>query len=238
MDKAVLQGLLDEGLSLERIAARLGVHHSTVANWLKRHGLRAVNSERFTPKGSIPLEALEPLVAEGLTMREMGERLGRSISSVRDALAKHGLETARAARARLPPDGRPKAIERTCPRHGLTRYVKDRPHGYYRCTRCRSERVVERRRRVKEILVAEAGGCCVICGYDRFVGALEFHHLNPTTKEFGVSRSGVTRSIARSRAEARKCVLLCSNCHAEVEAGVVLLDGTSRSATEDTRIPG
>jgi transposase-like protein len=190
MDKSVLQGFLDEGMSLDRIAARLGVHHSTVANWLRRHGLRAVNSERFTPKGSIPREELEPLVAQGLTMREMGEKLGRGISSVRDALAKHGLETERAARAQLPPDSRLKQIERTCPKHGLTRYVKDRPHGYYRCVRCRSERVVERRRRVKEILVAEAGGGCVICGYDRFVGALEFHHIDPATKEFGASRSG------------------------------------------------
>jgi hypothetical protein len=30
---------------------------------------------------------------------------------------------------------------------------------------------------------------------------------------------GVTRSRAEARAEARKCVLLCANCHAEVEAG-------------------
>jgi hypothetical protein len=68
--------------------------------------------------------------------------------------------------------------------------------------------------------------------------ALEFHHIDPATKEFGVSRSGVTRSIARSRAEARKCVLLCSNCHAEVEAGVVVLDDAFRLATQYTRIPG
>jgi hypothetical protein len=30
----------------------------------------------------------------------------------------------------------------------------------------------------------------------------------------------VTRSIASFREEIAKCVLLCSNCHAEVEAGV------------------
>jgi hypothetical protein len=29
---------------------------------------------------------------------------------------------------------------------------------------------------------------------------------------------GITRSLARLRAEAAKCVLLCANCHAEVEA--------------------
>jgi hypothetical protein len=35
-----------------------------------------------------------------------------------------------------------------------------------------------------------------------------------------MSQRGVTLSLARLRAEARKCVLLCGNCHAEVEAGV------------------
>ena len=78
---------------------------------------------------------------------------------------------------------------------------------------------MRRRRRVKEILVKEAGGRCRLCGYDRCVAALEFHHLDPTTKEFGVAQNGMARSIERLRAEVRKCVLLCSNCHAEVECG-------------------
>jgi hypothetical protein len=70
------------------------------------------------------------------------------------------------------------------------------------------------------VLVAEAGGRCVICGYDRCVAALQFHHLEPSQKAFGLSKRGVTRSIEAARAEAGKCTLLCSNCHAEVEAGV------------------
>jgi hypothetical protein len=50
--------------------------------------------------------------------------------------------------------------------------------------------------------------------------ALEFHHLDPAKKEFEVNYRGCTRSLAVFRAEADKCVLLCSNCHAEVEAGI------------------
>jgi hypothetical protein len=49
---------------------------------------------------------------------------------------------------------------------------------------------------------------------------LEFHHLDPGLKEFQLSHNGATRSLARSRAEARKCILLCANCHREVEAGI------------------
>jgi hypothetical protein len=70
------------------------------------------------------------------------------------------------------------------------------------------------------LLVAEAGGCCVLCGYAESPAALHFHHIDPTTKSFGVGYTGVTRSIAAARAEAAKCVLLCATCHAEVEAGV------------------
>jgi hypothetical protein len=82
------------------------------------------------------------------------------------------------------------------------------------------EAVARRRRRVKEALVAEAGGRCLLCGYDRCIGALAFHHLDPGSKEFGLAAGGLARSLSKSRAEAAKCVLLCSNCHAEVEAGI------------------
>jgi len=83
--------------------------------------------------------------------------------------------------------------------------------------------VKEWRRRKKVQLVAERGGCCARCGYDRCLGALHFHHVDPATKRFGIAALGVARSLERARIEAAKRVLLCSNCHAEVEAGVTPL---------------
>ena len=74
-----------------------------------------------------------------------------------------------------------------------------------------------------QILVAEAGGRSQLCGYDRCVRALGFHHLDPASKSFTVAFGGLTRSIDRARTEAAKCVLLCASCHMEVEAGVTSL---------------
>jgi 5-methylcytosine-specific restriction endonuclease McrA len=86
--------------------------------------------------------------------------------------------------------------------------------------KCRREDVSAWRRRAKQRLVEEAGGKCKACGYDRYLGALQFHHLDPSTKSFSLSRRGCTRAFAELKAEAAKCVLLCANCHAEVENGV------------------
>lgn len=115
--------------------------------------------------------------------------------------------------------GAPEQAIRTCRTHGEVVFVRYGERDHFRCLTCRRERVIARRRKVKQILVQEAGGACVLCGYDRCQGALHFHHRDPSAKEFSLALNGVARSLARSRVEAAKCVLLCANCHAEVEAG-------------------
>jgi len=75
------------------------------------------------------------------------------------------------------------------------------------------------RRRLKTKAIEYKGGKCMLCGYDRCNAALEFHHLDKTTKSFGLSRNGVIRSWESIRTELDKCVLVCANCHREVETG-------------------
>jgi hypothetical protein len=79
--------------------------------------------------------------------------------------------------------------------------------------------VTRRHQKVRKILIAEAGGACAVCGYDRCVVSLHFHHVDPATKSFSIT-AATGKSLATFRAEARKCVLLCANCHGEVEAGL------------------
>ncbi len=115
------------------------------------------------------------------------------------------------------------AVARRCRRHGDTKFALVGSERRPRCKKCRAEAVARRRRRVKETLAKEAGGRCELCGYNRSFSALEFHHRDRKKKLFGIAERGLTRSIEEVRSEAKKCALLCSNCHAEVEAGLVEL---------------
>ena len=225
MERDWLEARLAEGRSIESIAKEVGKHPSTVGYWVKKHGLTSSHAERHAARGGIPREVLEGLVADGRSSHAIARELGVSQTTVRHWLKQHGLDTRRAAqlleRGSATP-GDDGVITAECGRHGMTRFGL-RGDGGFRCLACRSEAVVARRRFVKATLVAEAGGRCVLCGYDRSVAALQFHHLDPTTKAFHISRQGVTRSLARARAEAAKCALLCANCHAEVESGVATI---------------
>ncbi len=83
--------------------------------------------------------------------------------------------------------------------------------------------VVKRRKKVREMAIAYKGGVCSICGYDRCMGALEFHHPDPSQKDFSISMDGLTRSWDRVKKEIEKCVLICANCHREIHAGMTQL---------------
>lgn len=89
-----------------------------------------------------------------------------------------------------------------------------------RCLLCEAERKKRYRLKAKQTLAQEHGGKCRVCGYDKYVGALEFHHVDPATKEFNLGGTGWMDGMEKLRKEAAKCVLVCSNCHREIEAGI------------------
>jgi len=186
LSRAEIEPLIEEGLTIEKIARRLGVSDSTAKKWMKRHGLRTRGAQRR--------EVLD-------AMRSSGKR----------------------------------DTQLECRKHGLTRHISVASERRLRCAKCRAEAVSRRRRKVKEILIAEAGGACAICGYARHPAALQFHHVNPANKSFGLGVRGITRSLDALRKEASKCVLLCANCHAELEAGAADLPVECRRLDDDPR---
>lgn len=75
----------------------------------------------------------------------------------------------------------------------------------------------KRRNERKKRLIAEKGGKCTRCGYNKSISALVFHHRDETTKKFNISGNNLNRNNWDTLIqEAKKCDLLCSNCHAEV----------------------
>ena len=80
--------------------------------------------------------------------------------------------------------------------------------------------VAKRRRRLKTLAIAYKGGRCQVCGYNKYQGALDLHHLNHAEKGFGIADKGYTRSWGKVKAELDKCVLVCANCHREIEGGI------------------
>lgn len=236
MDRASLEQLLGQGLSLAEIGRRFDLHESTVSYWAKKYGLEAANRDKHAARGGIAREDLERLVEEGLSIAQIAEALDRGKATVRHWLIRYGLKT-QGGRGRRP-SGQATAAKQAglltttmrCVRHGETAFCLD-ARGYYRCKRCRSEAVVRRRKKVKAILVEEAGGACCICGYDRNMRALHFHHLDPSQKRHEINAKGVALALEKLRVEARKCVLLCSNCHAEVEDGLASIPADALDRT-------
>ncbi len=80
-----------------------------------------------------------------------------------------------------------------------------------------------RRESSKAWLMLSADTACQRCGYQRALRNLVFHHLKE--KVFGLAGRGLLYPPKRLFAEARKCVVLCHNCHGELHEGVFELTG-------------
>jgi transposase-like protein len=223
MDRAWLHEQLAAGRSIESIAREVRRDPSTVAYWVAKHGLASVHTPKHAARGPVARETLVELLEEGLSLRAIAARLGVSYTTIRHWMGKHGLSTPRGRRLADTAAARAGGLAEargTCPVHGEVTLIRRGEDGF-RCPLCRRDAVAARRRRVKAILVEESGGACARCGYAGSASALHFHHVDPTSKAFALAGRGVSRALDAARDEARKCVLLCANCHAEVEASAV-----------------
>lgn len=116
-------------------------------------------------------------------------------------------------------------ISRKCPRCNKVKSLdefykrrgKDGSSTY--CKQCTSNQCLERQRRLKLLAVAYLGSCCKLCGYNKCIAALDFHHTDPSEKDFSISDNFKHRSFEVIRPELDKCILVCSNCHRELHWG-------------------
>lgn len=94
------------------------------------------------------------------------------------------------------------------------------------------ENVKNFRIRLKERATYVLGSKCQLCGYNKCIQALDFHHVNPEEKGLDFKRNA-NRSWSSTRNEIQKCILLCANCHREVHAGLIDLESLQPSFSEE-----
>lgn len=92
-------------------------------------------------------------------------------------------------------------------------FIRKTGYPFCYCKKCWgkyiSHRLMERKKKLIELM----GGKCEKCGYNKCAAALDFHHKDPSQKEFDIGTKNVC--FSKIVLEAKKCSLLCSNCHRE-----------------------
>ena len=101
---------------------------------------------------------------------------------------------------------------KTCGIEGEEHFYKSQK---WYCKKCWNRRTADTQIEKIRKLKKDYGGKCTRCGYDKSFNALEFHHLDPTQKEFHLGNNRGL-SEAKLRVELDKCILVCRNCHAEL----------------------
>jgi hypothetical protein len=90
----------------------------------------------------------------------------------------------------------------------------------YICKSCDSKRLIIRQQNRKKEAVNYMGGKCSICGYNKCIRALEFHHINPEQKSKEYDENFDTWNMEKKKDELSKCILVCCNCHREIHSSL------------------
>lgn len=61
---------------------------------------------------------------------------------------------------------------------------------------------------------------CYLCGYNKCVRSLHFHHIDKKLKKYNIS-SFISEIKNTLPDEITKCVIVCANCHGEIEEGII-----------------
>ena len=101
-------------------------------------------------------------------------------------------------------------IIRYCKKHEFTEFYITKKSGYV-CKQCLTDNATVRRHNMKERAIKYKGGKCQVCGYHKFRGALEFHHVSDNKELDNFTGKSWDKLVK----ELDKCILLCANCHRE-----------------------
>ena len=170
-------------------------------------------------------EFLIDCIEKNMSVNQIAKVVGKSANSITYWLKKFGLKTKHKSFKQIGVVDY--GGERCCPKckkvKPITEFYKRRGKegASVYCKACTNEQAVIRQRRLKQECIDYKGGSCQQCGYDKYNGALEFHHINPNEKDFNVGSLKSYSFTEKLKQELDKCILLCSNCHREVHGGLL-----------------
>jgi predicted transcriptional regulator len=158
-------------------------------------------------------------IAQDLSQREVAKKLSISQTSVRYYLDKYKIAKNKISDSRVNKD-------KICPKCNTFKLANEfycskrnsKQQAGSWCKACMKQQVLERQRKYKQQALDYKGGKCEICGYDKYQGALEFHHINPSEKDFELSKFSKAPLSDEGRKELDKCILLCANHHREAHS--------------------
>lgn len=93
--------------------------------------------------------------------------------------------------------------------------ISKKSRGSHKCRKCEYKNNRDRHNKRKSELVDLHGSSCRLCGYEKYIGALEFHHINPAEKDKNF-RDMIRLLPELAAKELEKCILVCTNCHREI----------------------
>lgn len=92
------------------------------------------------------------------------------------------------------------------------------------CKRARKNNIKYKKRNQNFIREYKTSIGCKFCKETSHI-CLDFHHLNPKMKDWNISiLSRGANSIKTIQKEIKKCIVICSNCHRKLHAGLIRLD--------------
>lgn len=159
-------------------------------------------------------EVLNELLNNNMSQYDIAKKLSCSQTNVRYWLKKFNLKTKKADDKICPCCSKLKTLEEFYDRRG-------KKGGSVYCKKCSNEESRERARKFKIKCVEYKGGKCEKCGYKKYFGALQFHHLDPSKKDFGLAAVKKHSFDDKIKLELDKCILVCANCHFEIHGSLV-----------------
>jgi hypothetical protein len=152
---------------------------------------------------------LASLVDSGLSQRQIAERTNKSQSSIKHWLKKYNLKTIKRIKFCC------KNCGETNPNNAFSLNKSTKKFHKSLCNDCQRKKNSGKWRERKQEFVDYKGSKCEICGYDKCLGALSFHHKDTSQKDpdWNLMKN---RLLEKVKNELDKCSLLCNNCHSEL----------------------